>query len=716
MGRNLFLFMFVFCCTLNRSNAQCITSFPYFEDFNGTTTQWFSGGVNNDWQRTTASKTYISSSTKCWITAGNSLFYLTNQRSWVQSPCFDFTNVQYPYISFQYMFECQNTMDGANLQYSTDGGVTWTNVGGYGDPVDCINDNWYNSNTINNLNTLALVKQGWSGTSRPPTGTCVVGNGTSSWKLASKSVPFLAGAPSVIFRFCFGTGPACNTFDGFAFDDFYAGEAPPSVASYTKGCAQGLPLTYNFISNSGGCPTTYLWDFGDPASGANNTGNSVSVSHTYPAPGTYTVTLTVSSTQNAPSTISLVLNTLQTNATIAPPLCTGDSNASLQMLTSFSTIPLLHTLDSTVISNTPPYKFNNLSAGVYTVTTQDGANCILTRTFTIADPAPIAITNIVNTKPSCVTNTGGIINVFGTGGTGAYSYSSSTSGTFGPNNALQPLSAGTYTVVLKDANQCSISSVVFLEAEGLPVVNDINVLGVRCHNGTDGKIEVLASSPVTSIQSFGISPNADQIDKGVFASMASGTYTVVVTDASGCTTTTTVVLANPAPIVFENTKNKYLLCKPTQDSIWVFTQGGTEPLSYILQPNFIKSEEGLFKDIPIGNYLIQAVDANECKAELPLKVDEGDCCSNIYIPNAFTPNDDRVNDFFKMNIFGTVIINKFQIMNSYGQVVFNNDVTQGWDGYFNGKEAPVGTYYYVIQYTCKDGKSFSRLGDINLLR
>jgi gliding motility-associated-like protein len=716
MGRYLYLFMLVLGGTINQSKAQCITSFPYFEDFNGTTTQWFSGGVNNDWQRTVASKTYIFSSTKCWVTAGNSLFYLTNQRSWVQSPCFDFTNVQFPYISFQYIFECQNTMDGALIQYSTDSGVTWTNVGAHGDPEDCINENWYNNSTVNNLNTLALIKQGWSGSSRPATGTCVVGNGTLTWQAAKKALPFLAGESDVIFRFCFGTGPSCNSFDGFAFDDFYVGEAPALTASYVKGCTQNQPLSYNFFDNSGGCPASYSWNFGDPASGSNNTSSAPNPTHQYPAQGTYTVSLTVSSTQNAPSTISLVLNTIQTNANITPPKCTNDTNGNLQVVTQYASSPMLHKLSNGKSTNLPPYNLSNLEAGTYTVTTEDAAGCLVTKSFTITDPQPIAITNVVNTKPSCVTNTGGVINIFGSGGTGAYSYSSSTSGSFTASSALSPLSSGIYTIVLKDANNCSTSSLVNLEAEGLPVINDVNILGVRCHNGSDGKIQVLASSPVTTIDAFGITPVAEQIDQGTFAGMAAGTYTILVKDASGCTTTSLVTLFNPEPIKFENTKNKYLLCKPTQDSIWVYTQGGTEPLSYILQPNFLKSEDGLFKDIPMGNYLVQAVDANECKVELPLKVDEGDCCSNIYIPNAFTPNDDRLNDYFKMNIFGTVIINKFQIVNNFGQIVFNNEVTQGWDGYHNGAEAPPGTYYYIIQYTCKDGKSFSRLGDINLLR
>jgi gliding motility-associated-like protein len=509
-------------------------------------------------------------------------------------------------------------------------------------------------------------------------------------------MPNLAGQSNVTFRMAFGSGNTCLNFDGFAFDNVYIGEAPSNFASFAHGCASGIPLTYNFINTSAMCPTTHAWDFGDPNSGINNTSILLNPQHTFSTPGTYTVTLTESGPGNAPHTTSKIITTVDLNPNITPPSCTGDDDAKVQMVALNMYNPQLHTLNTGASTNNSPYVFSNLAAGTYTVTSQGADNCMIT------------------VKPNCISNTGGEISVFGTGGTGAYTYSSGS--TFVNTSTLQPLSSGTYTVTLKDANGCTNTSVVELEQEGKPVINDIDILPVRCFNGDDGKVEVIATSSVSTVTSFSITPNAQQQSLGVFVGMNPGTYTIQVQDAQGCTESTLVELTNPDEIKLVTAKNRIFVCKPTVDTVMYTTQGGTPEYKYILQPNYIINNDGIFKDVPIGNYIVQVYDANECKAELPLKVEEGDCCSDIFIPTAFTPNGDGMNDLFKMNIFGTVLINKFQIVNRLGETVFNNEVTQGWDGYHKGSESPQDTYYYIIMYTCRNGKAFTRMGEVSLLR
>jgi gliding motility-associated-like protein len=697
MGRNLLLSAFLALVGSGAAKAQCISVFPYAENFNGSTTQWFSGGINSDWHRVVAAKTYIASTTKCWLIANSTdTTYNTNQRSWVQSPCFDFSNVQYPYVQFDYNFECHSSQDGATFQYSLNNGATWTNVGSASDPADCLNDNWFSAAGIANLNTLATVKEGWSGTVRPVAGACTVGNGIVGWRVAKHSMQNLAGQSSVIFRFAFGSGGACNKFDGFAFDNVYIGEAPSNYAAFAKGCAIGQPLTYNFINTSSLCPTSFTWDFGDPASGAANTSTLVNPSHTYSAPGTYTVSFTVAGPANASNTTYQQVNTVDINALITPPSCAGDTNGKMQITAAFMYSPQFHQCSNGTSTNQGPYLFTGLPAGTYTVTSQGADNCMIVKSFTIVDPPVLDITNVNIVKPNCITNDGGEISVFGTGGTGAYSYSSG--GNFGLTSTLQPLIAGTYTVTLKDAAGCTNSSVVTLEQEGAPLINAVDIAGIRCHNGDDGKLEVLASSVPSTITSFSISPNATQQSKGVFTSLTTGVYTI------------------PGEIKLLSEKYLYLICKPELDTLTVAANGGIAPYEYILQPNYIKNTSGLFEKVPTGNYLVQAIDNNGCKAEIPIRIDEGDCCSDVYIPNAFTPNGDGMNDLFKMQIFGTVIINKFQIMNRLGETVFNNEVTQGWDGYHKGQESPMDTYYYVIMYTCRNGKSFTRQGEVAIIR
>lgn len=88
----------------------------------------------------------------------------------------------------------------------------------------------------------------------------------------------------------------------------------------------------------------------------------------------------------------------------------------------------------------------------------------------------------------------------------------------------------------------------------------------------------------------------------------------------------------------------------------------------------------------------------------------------LYLPNAFTPNGDGLNDRFEVK--GRLVASfRMVIYNRWGQVVFqSNDPKMGWDGRINGQEAPVGTYAYTLEAADGNGRKFSRKGTVTLLR
>jgi gliding motility-associated-like protein len=98
--------------------------------------------------------------------------------------------------------------------------------------------------------------------------------------------------------------------------------------------------------------------------------------------------------------------------------------------------------------------------------------------------------------------------------------------------------------------------------------------------------------------------------------------------------------------------------------------------------------------------------------------------SRIFIPNAFSPNRDGVNDVWKVsalsiyNLVGEKNLNYFvRIVNRWGQVVFEStDVNQGWDGTIKGRPAPVDVYVYLLHAQGIDGRSINRKGNITLLK
>jgi PKD repeat protein len=125
----------------------------------------------------------------------------------------------------------------------------------------------------------------------------------------------LAGESNVIFRFGFGAGTTCNSYDGFAFDDFSISEAPANTANFNFTCS-GNTVTFSSLTSL--CPNGFTWDFGD-----GTTGSGATVTHTYTTAGAYSVSLTTSGPCNAPGSFTRSVNiiTLQTSSTPVSSSC-----------------------------------------------------------------------------------------------------------------------------------------------------------------------------------------------------------------------------------------------------------------------------------------------------------------------------------------------------------------------------------------------------------
>lgn len=90
--------------------------------------------------------------------------------------------------------------------------------------------------------------------------------------------------------------------------------------------------------------------------------------------------------------------------------------------------------------------------------------------------------------------------------------------------------------------------------------------------------------------------------------------------------------------------------------------------------------------------------------------------SNIVAPNAFTPNGDGTNDEFRVS-YRSIAEFEISIYDQWGRRVYqSNDITQGWDGTYHGKNSSIGTYFYVIKARGTDDTEFLLKGDVNLIR
>ncbi len=191
------------------TNTPMINTFPYFQDFEGAS-YWSAGGTNSTWELGTPAGTTIigaASGSNSWMT-GLSVNYNNNDNSWVIGPCFDFSSLVAPIFEMKAWWNSESSWDGAALQYSLDGGTTWTHVGAYLDP-----NNWYTDNSISGLG-FSGNQEGWSNS--VPT----------DWLTVKHDLTGLGGISDVKLRIVFGSDGSVNTYDGFAFDDIHIYETP----------------------------------------------------------------------------------------------------------------------------------------------------------------------------------------------------------------------------------------------------------------------------------------------------------------------------------------------------------------------------------------------------------------------------------------------------------------------------------------------------------
>jgi gliding motility-associated-like protein len=183
---------------------------------------------------------------------------------------------------------------------------------------------------------------------------------------------------------------------------------------------------------------------------------------------------------------------------------------------------------------------------------------------------------------------------------------------------------------------------------------------------------------------------------------------------TGCSTSDTVVVSD----YLEND-----LFDLGTDSTYCFFNGDTLYLngpaadSYLWQPTGETSQN--ITVIAPAIYTLTATKTNGCKATALISVKEI-CEPNIFIPSAFTPDEDGINDIFLPNINNVENFN-FRIQNRRGQTVFySEDASKGWDGKFNGVDAPIGVYVYRLNYLAFDaeGSKIKKkiLGTITLIR
>jgi gliding motility-associated-like protein len=467
-------------------------------------------------------------------------------------------------------------------------------------------------------------------------------------------------------------------------------------------------------SGSSNAINSLSWNFGDPTSGANNTSSANTIAHTFSGPGVYTVTLILNYACGS--------DTIQQNITIASCgffttsvptniLCNGACTGTATATPASGTSPYTYSWNTTPIQNTQVA--TNLCAGTYTVTVTDATNATATSVVTVTQLPAMTITT-TTTASTCQNNNGSATVATVNGGTATYTYLWTPGGGTGiTENNLAP---GTYTVTITDANGCTKTATATVLQTSGTLVTTVATTGSSCISNTGSA--TASTNGGNPAYTYVWSPGGGA---GVtINNLAPGTYTVSVTDASGCTTTasaTVIAIGAPTATVSPDITigigaSTVLVAGGGGTYTWIPTTGLS--CTTCANPTATPSET--------TTYCVEVLDAGGCKDTACVTVRVEIPCPNkeiLDVPNAFSPNRDGLNDDFCLLGWDACLVEfKVFIFDRWGETVFKStDPNFCWDGKYNNQSMDSQVFVYYIKATYMNtNEAVIRKGNISLLR
>ncbi len=517
--------------------------------------------------------------------------------------------------------------------------------------------------------------------------------------------------------------PANDTFSIYLYD-----LANPLNASFQDpgmGCA---PYTVNFVNTTDSLTaTTYMWSFGN-----GNTGTGTNPATVYNSKGIYTVTLIATDTVVCPMSDTFTLDIWvreDSNYTVNHLACLGQETVIGIPPDSFA---------GTIYTWIPPGGVSDPSIPNPTVVLTGDTTFLLVVQHVCTD----SVTDVITVEPIYAQTDSFIVlcsddmhykltgNSFGTGVGFTWSSQPDFSDTLNnsPGDSTVIVAVGqalsTYYFMVESQNGC-------IETDSVKVaVSDLGVLlspdTFICHSDT---------ITLTAVNLFPQNPMdyqwgpVDEIigpadgNSIVVAPEQTTAYTIYAVNDSGCVFEDTIL------VEVSNLTGANVLATADHDSLLrgfatvlhAFPSGYDyqwEPAGSLADPT--GKDTDAKPDTTTTFYLTVSDPKNGAcfyKTDVTVIVYEINCGEpDIFVPNAFSPNDDGVNDV--LFVRGKVIQDlTFKVYNRWGELVFEtNDQQKGWDGRYKDRPVDPAVFVYHLDATCIDLRKFRKKGNITLIR
>ncbi|MFT4154664.1 PKD domain-containing protein [Parafilimonas sp.] len=473
-----------------------------------------------------------------------------------------------------------------------------------------------------------------------------------------------------------------------------------------------------------GTINSWSWDFGDAATTA-DTSSEQNPSYTFSATGSYTVSLSVTSSKGCSGTATETVTAYDKPSLYLPftdtLICVNDT-LPLLVQTSADSItwsPDYYMIDSTIHTATaivyPP------DTTVYTVVVEENG-CIDSATVQV-NTLPLITVSFSGDTAICKTDT---ITLYPQSEALSYAWlespsNNSLSNYYIKNPLASPDTTTTYYVTAS-LGHCQDSASVTVYVSAYPTVTvsaDTSICygtTAQLYGSTDA--EYFSWSPTSSlINSNTLTPIAGPMDTTTYYLTVHGTpyCPKYVSDS---------VTVNVVPKLIINAGNDttVVISQPLQFNV---TGGDTASDSYVWSPTTELSNSLIYNPVAIYtatdpdsiSYTVKVTTAEGCTGSDEITVRIMKIAPDILVPSGFTPNSDNLNDLLKALPFGIKEFKFFNVYNRYGQLIFTTkQASKGWDGTLNGTPQGSGTYVYMTKGIDYLGNVIFRKGTVVLIR
>lgn len=368
-------------------------------------------------------------------------------------------------------------------------------------------------------------------------------------------------------------------------------QLPPYSANITV----TNPLCYGSLNGTavvnvigGTAPYTYLWSNG-------STSNTI----TALGQGTYTVVVTdadnLQVTASTTITSPAMLNVY--SSCYAHVSCYGGSDGVAMVAITGGTAPYTYLWNNGQTTANVPH----LMAGTYTVTALDANGCSASASVLVTQPSPLHV-SLSPVNGTCTSANSGSISSVVSGGTLPYSYSWSNGAT---SSNISGLPAGTYSLMVTDANHCNVSATAVVTTSGQLNLS-LSAANVSCYGGNNGGI----TSTITGASGPYMYNWSNGAGSANLSNLTAGTYSLTVTSSSGCSATASVNVTEPQTALNLLLTPGNVSCYGGNDgSINTTVSGGTAPYSYVWS-NAASTQN--ISQLSAGLYKVTVYDASGC--------------------------------------------------------------------------------------------------------